>query len=76
MPTQVMVIVMAKKETDIAKCCEFCRFASTIAGTQEMLCERLGVVSKEYACRKFVYDPLKRVPRRLPELIVPVDLSE
>lgn len=64
-----------KNETDITRVCEFCRFASEIAGTEEMLCEKRGVVAKEYCCRKFVYDPLKRVPRRLPELIVPDDLT-
>lgn len=67
---------MAKRETDIPKMCGCCRFASAIAGTEEMLCEHRGVVSQEYRCRKFVYDPLKRVPRRLPELVIPEDLLE
>ena len=65
---------MNKNETDIIRVCEFCRFASDLAGTREMLCQKRGVVAKEYKCRKFIYDPLKRVPRRLPELIVPDDL--
>ena len=67
---------MAKKESDLTKACGFCRFASAIAGTEEMLCEHRGVVSQEYHCRKFIYDPLKRVPRRLPELVIPEDLPD
>ncbi len=65
---------MKKKDADICKMCEFCRYASEIAGAAEMLCEKRGVVAREFKCRLFVYDPLKRVPRRLPELIVPDDL--
>ena len=56
------------KNSDVAKMCEFCRFASQIKTTEDMLCSHKGVVDKEYSCRKFVYDPLKRVPRKLPEL--------
>ncbi len=65
---------MKKKDEGLDKVCEFCRFASAISGTEEMLCEQRGVVAKAYGCRRFVYDPLKRVPRRLPELIVPEEL--
>ena len=67
---------MAKKGSDTPKVCGYCRYASAIAGAEEMLCEHRGVVSQEYRCRKFVYDPLKRVPRRLPELVIPEDLLE
>lgn len=58
------------KNSDGAKMCEFCRFASEIKTTEDMLCSHKGVVDKEYSCRKFVYDPLKRVPKKLPELPV------
>ena len=65
---------MKKNTDDIARMCEFCRFASEIKSTDDMLCNYRGVVDKEYSCRKFVYDPLKRVPRKLPELM-PIDLE-
>ena len=55
---------MAKKDADISRVCEYCRFASAIAVTEEMLCEVRGVVAKGHSCRKFIYDPLKRVPPR------------
>ena len=57
-----------RRNSDEAKLCEFCRFATEIKTTEDMLCAYKGVVDKEYSCRKFVYDPLKRVPRKLPEL--------
>ncbi len=63
-----------KKNSDTPKLCEFCRFAEPISEDDFMQCSRKGKVNKEDSCRKFIYDPLKRVPRRLPELIVPEDL--
>ena len=48
-----------------------------------MLCERKGVVSCRYTCRKFVYDPLKHVPFQAPaafdeDMIMPTldDISD
>lgn len=63
-----------KKNSDTPKICELCRFAEAISETEDMLCRHKGTVDKEYSCRKFVYDPLKRVPRKLPELIIPDEL--
>ncbi len=57
-----------KKDSDTPRICEFCRFASEIKAMGDMLCTHRGVVDKEYVCRKFVYDPLKRIPRPLPEM--------
>ena len=65
-----------KDSDNIVKMCEYCRFAGHIAGTEDMLCDKKGVVPKGYTCRRFLYDPLKRVPRRLPEFPIPDDLGE
>ena len=45
------------------KACEYC-VHSTEFGCDQMLCTKHGVVSKSYQCRKFTYDPLKRIPLR------------
>ncbi len=66
---------MKKSAEDCPKLCEFCRFAIEVPRTDDMLCEVRGVVGKEYCCRKFVYDPLKRIPRRPPEIIVPEEFE-
>lgn len=33
-----------------------------------ILCSRKGVVAPDYHCRKYKYDPLKRVPKKNPTL--------
>lgn len=67
---------MKRKNEDTARVCELCRFSAEIQTTDDMLCEYKGVVHREYCCRKFVYDPLKRVPKRPPDIIVPEELGE
>ncbi len=64
------------KATSEEKHCIYCRFANDIFETEDMLCDKNGVVPKEYVCRKFVYDPLKRVPRRPPKPEGSIDLPE
>ncbi len=67
---------MPKKEprgTDFAKVCAYCEKATILADHDTVLCSRYGVVPAGGVCRKFLYDPLKRVPA--PPLIPP-EVSE
>lgn len=64
---------MKKSDSEDAVCA-YCRFALAVSDTGDMLCSRKGVVPAEFSCRRFVYDPLKRVPKRLGKLCVP-DMS-
>ena len=41
--------------------CRYCSRAGDL-GAEQMLCSKYGVVRADYACRRFHYDPLKRVP--------------
>ena len=41
-------------------CC-YCNYGTKLENNQ-VLCIKCGVVSDSYACRKFVYDPCKRLP--------------
>jgi len=43
--------------------CLYCEY-STKLDENQMLCTKQGVVSMYYECRKFRYDPFKRIPRR------------
>lgn len=54
----------------IAPECAFCEYATPTNGGKMILCRRKGVVSPHFACRRFRYDPLQRVPHRqvLPDL--------
>ncbi len=53
---------------NIAPACEYCSQGKKTADSQMILCLKHGVVSPYYHCRKFNYDPLKRIPRSLPAL--------
>ena len=48
--------------------CEYCAHARRAADGRVMLCQKRGVVPLYHHCRRFVYDPLKRIPYRQPAL--------
>ncbi|HCG68063.1 MAG TPA: hypothetical protein DEW22_05230 [Clostridiales bacterium] len=48
-------------------CCSVCQYARQLKDSAaEVLCDKVGVVAGDHSCRRFVYDPLKRRPARLP----------
>lgn len=47
----------------IEKSCTYCRFG-TMLEDGLALCTKRGVVSADRKCRKFRYDPVKRVPSK------------
>lgn len=53
------------------KACEFCEKASALHGETDMLCSVRGVVSRDFFCRRFSYDLLKRVPKAPLKPIIP-----
>lgn len=57
-----------KANPDLPRVCEFCEHASLITDESNVLCSLHGIVNREYRCKKYAYDPLKRVPRALPPL--------
>lgn len=46
---------------DIPKVCAHCQHAVRL-DSQDMLCRRHGVVGARHSCRRFRYDPTKRLP--------------
>ena len=48
---------------DMEPRCAYCAKGSMI-NEREVVCPRKGVVAMEYCCRRFRYDPFKRVPPR------------
>lgn len=52
----------------IEPCCFYCENGRPAPDKVMILCKKYGPVSPHYKCRKFVYDPLKRVPKRQPKL--------
>lgn len=51
-----------KNRRDLDRACAYCENASLLQDKDFVLCSRHGVVSAGHACRRFSYDPLKRVP--------------
>ena len=46
---------------DIPHCCAHCLHAVPL-DSADMLCRKYGVVGARHACRRFKYDPTKRLP--------------
>lgn len=56
----VCALLFRKK---IDRYCSYCQFAGKI-DDETMVCQKYGLVPANHHCRKFRYDPLKRVPAR------------
>lgn len=48
--------------------CIYCEHGSAVQESDHINCRYKGVVTDGYSCRRFRYDPLKRVPHSLPAL--------
>lgn len=48
--------------------CANCAHGRPSNDGSHILCIRRGIVEPDYSCRKYRYDPLRRVPRKLPKL--------
>lgn len=48
----------------ISRNCTYCIHSTKLNDT-ELLCTRKGIVPAEYGCRKFEYDPCKRIPHKM-----------
>jgi len=51
--------------------CAYCQRGTAMENDQ-ILCSKRGVVSVFYSCRKFRYDPCKRIPSKMK----PIDLQK
>lgn len=47
---------------NIEPACEYCEYGRLSGNRTTVLCEKKGVVALDFHCRKFRYDPLKRIP--------------
>ncbi len=53
--------MLFRKEIDPR--CSYCRFSGPLT-EEQVTCLKKGIVSAVGSCRRFAYDPLKRVPPR------------
>lgn len=54
--------LLNKKE--ISPSCSYCAYGKESPDGETVLCKKKGIVEKDFACKKFTYDVLKRQPRR------------
>jgi hypothetical protein len=48
--------------------CEYCGFGTPAPDGEHILCEKAGLPSPDFSCKKFKYDPLKRTPLKPREM--------
>ena len=48
----------------INRSCSYCQ-RGTAMGSEQVLCTKCGIVSVYNSCRKFRYDPFKRIPPKM-----------
>lgn len=49
---------------DIKPACKYCTEAFQPLGDDRVLCMKKGIMPLDHACKKFSYDPIKRIPPR------------
>lgn len=52
---------------DITPACAYCQ-RCTALDDEQVLCTKRGVVAADFKCRKFRYDPCKRIPPKMKAL--------
>lgn len=57
-----------KPGTTISPACAYCTHGQYTTDHRMILCEKSGVISPNYHCRRYQYDPLARIPKRQPKL--------
>lgn len=53
---------------EIVPHCMYCRNAISSPIEGHMVCHIKGVVAEDFSCKKYAYDPIKRIPARRPHL--------
>lgn len=51
-------------DNQITPACEYCEHGRDSSEYNMIMCKKKGIVSPYFRCKKFRYDPLRRVPKR------------
>lgn len=49
---------------DIEARCEYCQFGKRAKDGNNVLCEKVGVTPADSKCSRYIYSPLKRIPKK------------
>ena len=55
---------MSEQRAEYEKYCANCEHSVPMYDKEHFLCDKKGVVSGGYCCRRFIYDPQKRTPAK------------
>lgn len=58
--------ILNKKNIEAS--CSYCANGKLSPTGDAILCQKMGIVEKDFSCKKFKYDVLKRQPRRPREI--------
>lgn len=53
---------------DISPSCDYCSVGEKSSDGTVVFCPKKGIVPTDFFCKKFSYDPLRRVPHVAPSL--------
>ncbi len=53
---------------NIQPACSYCQNGRAAPDKSMVLCSKYGPVFVHYSCKKYIYDPLKRIPKKPPAL--------
>lgn len=53
---------------DISPKCEYCELGKASPDGETVLCPKKGIVARDFFCKKYKYDIMKRIPKRAPKL--------
>lgn len=55
--------------SEYPKCCYYCEKGILSFDKTAVLCEKFGIMETDDCCKKFIYDPLKRIPLEKPSAL-------
>ncbi len=50
--------------TDVSRICATCKYASPLCSTDDMMCQKKGLVSSDFSCKRYDYNRLMKLPPR------------
>ncbi len=53
---------------EISPQCEYCIYGRLSPDGETVLCPKKGIVTRDFHCRKYKYDIMKRTPKKAPRL--------
>ena len=59
---QEELIMLFRKRT--TRSCKTCLFSASLSA-QQLLCAKRGIVADSFSCRRYRYDPCKRIPPKV-----------